>query len=207
MRPWPVTIGPVGTISRKPRGQSNSTRNGCAGLWTGKDVSPSRSTVTHVQRGRLDGRSILIFQISKHARHRVVLEEFIGFFGCGKVRGKGPGSTVMVYAVDRMKDIERQILPFFEQQPLRVKADFLAFASIGRSMQRKEHFTRSGFERTVRMAYSMNAYGKQRRRRLNEILAGSSETAREAPMGDMPCLWRKIQSELHGDMQSQAEMT
>ncbi len=47
-------------------------------------------------------------------------------------------------------------------------------------MERREHFTDAGFERIIRLAYSMNENGKQRKRSLEEILAGSSETVRQA---------------------------
>jgi hypothetical protein len=45
-------------------------------------------------------------------------------------------------------------------------------------MRRREHLTPAGFERLVHIAYAMNAQGKQRKRTVQEILAGSSETAR-----------------------------
>ena len=61
------------------------------------------------------------------------------------------------------------------------ESDFLSFAAIVRAMRRKEHLTRSGFERLVRLTYGMNANGKQRARNIEQVLAGSSETAREAP--------------------------
>jgi hypothetical protein len=133
-----------------------------------------------------------------------VLEELIHFFGCGRIRLKGGSSSVATYAVDSLKELERAIIPFFESHPLVVKErDFQAFAEIVRSMRRKEHLKPSGFERLVRLAYGMNAQGKQRSRSLDEVLAGSSETARQAPLFTAV----KIQSDLHGDMQSQAEMT
>ena len=108
----------------------------------------------------------------------------------------------MTYSVDSLADLDAKVLPFFERHPLVVKdADFQAFAQVVRSLVRKEHFTQSGFERLVRLAYGMNAAGKQRARSIGDIL-GSSETARQAvPRAS------KIQSDLHGDMQSQAEMT
>jgi len=146
-----------------------------------------------------------VFQVSQHERHRAVLEALQAFFGCGRVRTKGAGSRVNVYAVDRMVDIEAVILPFFEHHPLVVKHhDYMAFRAIVRAMRAKEHFTASGFERIVRLAYGMNADGKQRKRTIEEILAGSSETARQAPL---PRAAGKIQSDPHGDMRNQAEMT
>ena len=88
----------------------------------------------------------------------------------------------MAYVVEALRDLESAIVPFFEEHPLAVKHDdFSAFSVIVRSMRRKEHLTRPGFERLVRLAYGMNARGKQRSRSLEQVLAGSSETAREAP--------------------------
>ena len=120
-----------------------------------------------------------VFQVSQHQVHRGVLEDLRSHFGCGKVRSKGPANTVMVYAVDRLADLEAAVLPFFEANPLRVKSrDFETFAAIVRSVRSKQHFTPAGFERVIRLAYSMNANGKQRARTLEEVLAGSSETTR-----------------------------
>ena len=145
-----------------------------------------------------------VFQVCQHERHRAVLEELKTTFGCGSIRPKGPHSSVSTYAVDSLRDLEDVIVPFFERHPLRVKrSDFLSFAIIVRAMRAKEHLTSDGFERLVRLAYGMNAVGKQRSRPLETVLAGSSETARQAPSSPMA----KVQSDPHGDMGSQAEMT
>ena len=145
-----------------------------------------------------------VFQVYQHERYRAVLEDLISLFGFGRIRAKGPNSSVLTYAVDSMRDLEEGILPFFERHQLIVKAaDFRLFAEIVRSMRRKEHLTAAGFERAVRLAYAMNAQGKQRSRTLAMVLAGSSETARQAPSLSETV---KIQSDPHGDMGSQAEM-
>ncbi len=145
-----------------------------------------------------------VFQVYQHERHRTVLEELRTFFGCGSIRPKGPNSSVSTYSVDGLRDLDERIVPFFTRYPLRVKAsDFAAFAQIVRAMRAKEHLIGEGFERLVRLAYGMNAVGKQRSRSLETVLMGSSETARQAPPG----LAAKIQSDPHGDMRSQAEMT
>jgi hypothetical protein len=103
-----------------------------------------------------------------------------------------------------LQQLDELVIPFFEQHPLRVKyRDFASFTQIVRAMRQKEHLIAGGFERLVRLAYGMNANGKQRSRSLEYVLAGSSETARQAP----PNRREKIQSDLHGDMQSQAEMS
>jgi hypothetical protein len=128
-----------------------------------------------------------------------VLEDLCGFFGCGFVRPKGPNSPVLTYSVYNLRDLEESVITFFEHHPLRVKGcDFTKFALIVRAMRKKEHLDPSGFERLVRLAYGKNANGKQRSRSLEAVLAGSSETARQAPLFEGV----KIQSDLHGDMQS-----
>ncbi len=120
------------------------------------------------------------FQVYQHHRHRAVLEALVHAFGCGRIRSKGPSSSVLTYAVDNLQALERQILPFFERHQLLVKAgDFAVFATIVRAIRAGDHFTGNGFERLVRLAFSMNADGKQRARTLDEVL-GSSETARQA---------------------------
>ncbi len=107
----------------------------------------------------------------------------VSFFGCGRVRPKGPKSSVLTYAVSSLRDLEERILPFFECHPLIIKRDdFQRFAAIVRAIRRKEHLESSGFERVVRLAFAMNANGKQRARTLEQILSGSSETARQAPL-------------------------
>jgi hypothetical protein len=121
------------------------------------------------------------FQVYQHVRHRAVLEALISVFGCGRLRSKGPNSSVWTYAVDSLRDLEAHVVPFFERHPPIVKRDdFLLFAEITSAMRRKEHLDAQGFERIVRLAYAMNAAGKQRHRSIDEILTGSSETARQA---------------------------
>jgi LAGLIDADG DNA endonuclease family protein len=144
-----------------------------------------------------------VFHVYQHQQHRAVLEALVRFFGCGRIRAKGPGSAVLTFAVDGLTALEEHIVPFFEAHPLVVKHDdFFRFALIVRSMRRREHLTAKGFEQNVRLAYAMNAAGKQRARSIDEILLGSSETARQARSNAV-----KIQSDPHGDMRSQAEMT
>jgi hypothetical protein len=121
------------------------------------------------------------FQVYQHHNHRSVLEALHSYFRCGYVRPKGPRSDVLTYSVWALRDLEGIIVPFFEKYPLLVKeSDFNSFAEIVRAMRRREHLTTGGFERIVRLAFGMNANGKQRSRTLGQVLEGSSETARQA---------------------------
>jgi hypothetical protein len=143
------------------------------------------------------------FQVTQHQDHRHILESLRDFFDCGQVRSKGATSSVDVYTVHSTIQLEQRIIPFFRRYRLRVKGDdFESFAQIVNTVRVRGHHDRDVFEEVVRRAYSMNARGRQRKRPIEEILMGSSETAREAPP------WvAKIQSDPHGDMGSQAEMT
>jgi LAGLIDADG endonuclease len=150
-----------------------------------------------------------VFHVYQHERYRPVLEALVDVFGCGRLRPKGPASSVWTFAVDSLRDIDAFVLPFFElHQPVVKAGDFDRFSAIVRATRKKEHLTTIGFERLIRLAYEMNFAGKQRSRSIDEILMGSSETARQAPVQvDAVAYGVKIQSDPHGDMGSQAEMT
>lgn len=142
-------------------------------------VSVHRSSMMHRHGG---WQLQPVFHVYQHQDHRDVLEAMISVFGCGRVRPKGPNSSVWTFAVDGLRNLDEAVVPFFERyRPVVKRGDFEAFAIIVRSMRRKEHLSPVGFERLVRIAYGMNANGKQRARTIEQVLAGSSETAREAP--------------------------
>ena len=122
------------------------------------------------------------FQVTQHQDHRHILESLRDFFDCGQVRSKGATSSVNVYTVHSTIQLDERIIPFFRRYRLRVKGDdFESFARIVHTIRARSHHHRDVFEDVVRLAYSMNARGKQRKRPIGEILVGSSETAREAP--------------------------
>ena len=113
------------------------------------------------------------FHVYQHSDYAELLRKLVTFFGCGRVRSKGPTSRVQTYAVDSLRDLESKIVPFFNEHPPVVKLrDFLLFSDIVRSMRLKEHHTTAGLVRLVRVAYAMNANGKQRARGVEEVIEG-----------------------------------
>jgi LAGLIDADG endonuclease len=52
-----------------------------------------------------------VFHIYQHQDHRDVLEAMIPVFGCGRVRPKGPNSSVWTFALDGLRSLEEAVLP------------------------------------------------------------------------------------------------
>lgn len=122
------------------------------------------------------------FQVYQTSSNAEILEKIKNWFGCGRISSKGPNSRVMTYSIYRRAELESIVIPFFERYPLvsGKREDFLKFREIVLIMQRKEHFTDAGFRTIVELAFSMNQRGKQRRYRIEDVLAEPSETVRRA---------------------------
>ncbi len=130
------------------------------------------SVAIHANEGAPHGWQLTpVFQVYQHQAYRVVLEGLRDYFGCGWIRPKGPASSVLTYGVQSRKELLTTVIPFFEQHRPIIKADaFDAFATIVRSLAVKAHVGREGFESLVKLAYGMNAQGKQRTRPIERIL-------------------------------------
>ena len=112
----------------------------------------------------------------------------------------------LVLVVRDREELMERVIPFFEQyQLLSTKhADFEKFARIVRAMASGHHRTVAGFGELLDIALSMNGGWRFRKVRWRELVASQNPQRLYARRGfEAP----KIQSELHGDMQSQAEMT
>ena len=57
------------------------------------------------------------FGVYQHQDHREVLDALVPFFGCGRIRSKGPKSSVSASTVEALRDLEEAVLPFFEESP------------------------------------------------------------------------------------------
>ena len=147
-----------------------------------------------------------VVQAYQHRDRADILERLQAFFGCGRIRPKGPHSSVVTWSVDGVPTIVAKILPHFDRYPLQSgkRQDYLLFREIVLRMLRKEHLRADGFLELARLAFTMNATGKQRQYTLAMIESGILR-------GHTPDLLikRKIWSDLRGDTQSVAkqEMT
>ena len=53
-----------------------------------------------------------VFHVYQHEEHGDVLGYLVTMFGCGKIRSKGPNSSVKTYAVDSLVDLQERVFPF-----------------------------------------------------------------------------------------------
>ncbi|MCI0559809.1 MAG: LAGLIDADG family homing endonuclease [Nitrososphaera sp.] len=146
------------------------------------------------------------FTINQHHQSLELLESIQKFFGCGKIYEKSPNkSNVLTFTVYGRRTIFEKIIPFLDTHPIisNKRHDYSKFRDIILRMTNKEHHTLEGFQNIVRIAFSMNAQGRQRKYKLEEVLASSSETARRASCSQDEM---KIQSELSSDAESCSEM-
>ena len=147
------------------------------------------------------------FHVSQNGDRAQVLELIRERMDCGYIKRNGLKDQVLVFVVRRQKDLLERVIPFFERTPLlsSKQADFEKFATVVRAMALGRHRTEEGFQELLGIALSMNGGGRFRKVHWQELISRpeSSETVRRTGRDAA----RKIQSELHGDMQSQAEMT
>ena len=146
------------------------------------------------------------FHVSQNGDRDQVLRLIRQRLGCGYIRPNGRRDRALVLVVRKREDLLERVIPFFERNPMfsTKHADFEKFAEIVRALALDHHRTEAGFRRLLDVALSMNGGGRFRKVRWKELVAVQNPQRLHARQGREA---RKIQSELHGDMQSQAEMT
>ena len=147
------------------------------------------------------------FHVSQNGDRAQVLELIRERLDCGRIRPNGRRDRALVLVVRNRRDLLDRVIPFFERNPLLSSkyADFEKFAQIVRELALGHDRTPAGFRRFLALAVSMNGGGRYRKVRWMELVAVQNPQRLHARHGRSAA--RKIQSELHGDMQSQAEMT
>jgi hypothetical protein len=146
------------------------------------------------------------FHVRQNGDRAQVLELIRRRLGCGCIKPNSRRDRALVLVVRNRRDLLERVIPFFERNPLlsAKHADFEKFALIVRELALGHHRTRTGFSRLLELACSMNGGGRYRKVRWTELVALQNPQRLHARQGRLAL---KIQSELHGDMQSQAEMT
>lgn len=140
-------------------------------------------TVQRSRNVKLGIQVIPEFHVSQHQNRTEVLDAMHAKFGCGYVKPNHAANTrdlTSVYVVRNIKDLRNKIVPFFRKYPLiSIKQrDFEKFAEVIEMMEKKLHLTKEGLIKILELAFSMNASGRYRKLRLEDVIAvvESSET-------------------------------
>jgi len=102
------------------------------------------------------------FAVVQACSSRVVLEDLVHHFGCGKVyvnhRHDNHREDLCRYVVVRFADLRDVIIPFFKENPLRTskRENFEKFAEIVDLMVMRRHLTVSGLIEIAEISQTMN---------------------------------------------------
>ena len=125
------------------------------------------------------------FHVSQNYTSRNVLEEIAETLQCGYVKANdatGKRDKCCVYVVRDRKDLMNKIIPFFDRFKLRTEKrnDFETFKATVQMMEKNAHLASQGFQKIVDLAFSMNANGRYRKLKKEQVLEmlASSETIR-----------------------------
>jgi hypothetical protein len=106
-----------------------------------------------------------VFQVYQHEDNIDMLELLRDYvFKTGRIHRKSSPYHVFTYSIENHKTLNEKIIPFFRKYRLATKdEDFEKFAEIIDRMVSKKHLSLRGFKQIVDIAFTMNAYGKQRK--------------------------------------------
>jgi LAGLIDADG endonuclease len=150
---------------------------------------------------RLPWKVSLCFNISQ--RDAVILALIKRHLECGTMRQRQDG--VWYYEVNNLRPILDNVIPFFERFQFlsaKKKRDFAKFKEIAALMARGRHLRREGIEEVLALRRGMN--DREKRRYSDEVILARFENPQRLYAGPRHGM---RQSELHGDVQSAAEMT
>ena len=145
----------------------------------------------------------LCFNVSQ--RERTILDILQTYLGCGTMRQRADG--VWYFEVNTLGDLLQNVIPFFEHfgfLSAKKQRDFAKFVELASLLRTGRHLAREGVVEVLRIRLEMNDGGK--RRYLDDEILQRFEN----PQRPYARRLRKkvmIWSDLHGDMQSTAEMT
>ena len=136
---------------------------------------------------RLGWQVIPEFHVSQNRERTATLEIIQKVLDCGHIkpnhRTKASDRT-NVLVVRNRQDLKEKVIPFFRRYRLisSKNEDFEKFAEIVESMNKGKHLEPDGLKQILKIAFSMNAGGRYRKRTLDQIVHSlvSSETIRQA---------------------------
>lgn len=103
-------------------------------------------------------RTDIGFSITQHSRDMLLLEKFITFFNCGRIK-KDSRHSVYYYVVTNIKDITHKIIPFFNKYNIKgVKSlNFADWREGAEIIKTKAHLSKVGVEHIRTIQSRMNS--------------------------------------------------
>jgi LAGLIDADG endonuclease len=125
--------------------------NWVAGFVTGEG---NFDVMIHKSKTHKIGHQVqLRFRITQHERDKKLMEHLIKYLGSGKIE-KDPRNPVVSLIIVKFSDINKIIIPFFEQNPLLgiKQFDYLDWCKIAKLMNEGSHLTIEGLDliRTIK---------------------------------------------------------
>ena len=143
-------------------------------------------TIQKSKNVRLGIQIIPEFHVSQHQNRIEVLEAIMQKFDCGYIKpndSRNPKDLTSVYVVRNLKDLRGKVVPFFKKYPFisSKQRDFETFSRVVDLMNKKEHLKKKGLITILKLAFSMNAGGKYRKLKIEDVISvvESSETIRQ----------------------------
>ena len=112
------------------------------------------------------------FFVYQHKNRRPLLELFVELFQTGTIHPKPGNPDVLVYAITSRRSISEKVVPFLKRymEFSARKEDIARYLRAVEMFEQGLHRTTEGLADIVRLAYAMNHDGKQRQRRLEDVL-------------------------------------
>jgi hypothetical protein len=145
----------------------------------------------------------LCFNVSQ--RDPAVLRVLQAQLACGTMRQRADG--VWYFEVNTLGDFIQNVIPFFERfgfLSAKKQRDFAKFIELASLLRSGQHLTQQGVVEVLRIRLEMNDGGK--RRYLDDEILKQFENP-QRPYARRPLKRSMIWSDLHGDVQSTAEMS
>jgi hypothetical protein len=112
------------------------------------------------------------FFLYQHESRRPLLEMAREQFQAGTIYPKPGNPAVLVFAINSRRAVSQRVVPFLRKymEFSARREDMVRFLEVVDLLERRVHREPDGLARIVRIAYAMNMDGKQRVRRLDEVL-------------------------------------
>lgn len=114
------------------------------------------------------------FLIYQHKSGKKMLDLAKDMFRTGRIYPKPGNRDVLVFAIDARKSLLEKVIPYLDKYMAfsSRKSDYDKFKKIVIALEKKEHWRKEGMIEIVKLAYSMNKLGKQRKRPIEKVIDG-----------------------------------